>query len=72
MKSRIIALEEHYRSAAVERKCRELLEAHGLETLAAPGVSETEHQRALREAMEDVDGLRFAYMDRHGSLRTLS
>lgn len=66
MKNRMIALEEHYRSAAVERKCRELLEGHGLRTLAASGVSETEHQRTLREAMEDVDGIRFAYMDRHG------
>lgn len=66
MKNGIIALEEHYRSAAAERKCSELLKKHGLLSTEMSGISETEHQRKLREAMDDVDGIRFAHMDRHG------
>lgn len=33
---------------------------------------EAEGMKSRIIALEDVDGLRFAYMDRHGSLRTLS
>lgn len=70
MERKIIALEEHYRSFAVEEKISKLMQKHGLASAVSP---ETGHQKRLREAMMDTDEERLAYMDQNGiGLQVLS
>lgn len=71
MNNKIIALEEHYRSSSIENKCFQLMCQNGLLPSAVPAL--TEHQKQLQEAMIDINGSRFAYMDENGiNLQVLS